>query len=157
MVKKIIQNLEEILASGFIIFTTLLVLVNIFMRYFLKTGIPWSEEVATTSFVWAVFIGAAAAYKRNQHIGIDILVKRFGGIRRETIQIVADLIMLCIMVFIAILSIQYIQVTYRKPTPVLAMSSAWISSAIPVGFILMVIRSVQKLISDCRIWKEGRE
>ena len=69
------SNFEEIIASLFFCLTLILVLVNIFMRYFLKTGIPWSEEVATGCFVWTVFIGAAAAFKENQHIGIDILVK----------------------------------------------------------------------------------
>ena len=72
--KKILNNIEEIIASGFIIVTTVLVVINVFMRYFLKTGLYWSEEVATASFVWAVFIGAVAGYKKGKHIGVDILV-----------------------------------------------------------------------------------
>lgn len=66
--KKIISNLEEIIASGFIIVTTVLVIINVFLRYFMDTGLYWSEEVATGCFVWAVFIGAVAGYKRGKHM-----------------------------------------------------------------------------------------
>lgn len=148
------DNFEEIIASLFFCFTLILVLVNIFMRYFLKTGIPWSEEVATGCFVWTVFIGAAAAFKENQHIGIDILVKYLSDDKKHLVKLFVDVLLLIVIAFITVLSIQYIFTSYTKPTPVLGVSSAYISSAIPVGFILMLMRSIQFLINDLKIVKE---
>lgn len=148
------SNFEEIIASLFFCFTLILVLVNIIMRYFLKTGIPWSEEVATGCFVWTVFIGAAAAFKENQHIGIDILVKYLSDDKKHLVKLFVDVLLLIVIAFITVLSIQYIFTTYTKPTPVLGVSSAYISSAIPVGFILMLMRSIQFLINDLKIVKE---
>lgn len=148
------SNFEEIIASLFFCFTLILVLVNIIMRYFLKTGIPWSEEVATGCFVWTVFIGAAAAFKENQHIGIDILVKYLSDDKKHLVKLFVDVLLLIVIAFITVLSIQYIFTSYTKPTPVLGVSSAYISSAIPVGFILMLMRSIQFLINDLKIVKE---
>lgn len=148
------SNFEEIIASLFFCFTLILVLVNIFMRYFLKTGIPWSEEVATGCFVWTVFIGAAAAFKENQHIGIDILVKYLSDDKKHLVKLFVDVLLVIVIAFITVLSIQYIFTSYTKPTPVLGVSSAYISSAIPVGFILMLMRSIQFLINDLKIVKE---
>ena len=125
------SNFEEIIASLFFCFTLILVLVNIFMRYFLKTGIPWSEEVATGCFVWTVFIGAAAAFKENQHIGIDILVKYLSDDKKHLVKLFVDVLLVIVIAFITVLSIQYIFTSYTKPTPVLGVSSAYISSAIP--------------------------
>lgn len=148
------SNFEEIIASLFFCFTLILVLINIFMRYFLKTGIPWSEEVATGCFVWTVFIGAAAAFKENQHIGIDILVKYLSDDKKHLVKLFVDVLLVIVIAFITVLSIQYIFTSYTKPTPVLGVSSAYISSAIPVGFILMLMRSIQFLINDLKIVKE---
>ncbi|WP_036730135.1 TRAP transporter small permease [Peptoniphilus mikwangii] len=153
--KKLFKNLEEITSSIFMMVTLILVLLNIFTRYFLKTGIPWSEEVATGCFVWTVYIGAAAAYKRGQHIGIDLIVKYLNGKNRDIVQIIVDLILLVVMIFLTILSIKYVQTTYKKPTPVLAISSAYISSAIVIGFVLMTLRTIQILFKDTKKLKGG--
>lgn len=72
--KKVLSNFELILASTCIIVTTSLVMLNVILRYFFRTGLYWSEEVATACFVWSVFIGAAAGYKHKAHVGVDMLV-----------------------------------------------------------------------------------
>ena len=55
-VKFIWEHFEEVLAGAFIVVTTVLVLVNVFLRYFMNTGLYWSEEVVTSCFVWSVFL-----------------------------------------------------------------------------------------------------
>ena len=73
-VKKFFQNFEIIFSSTFLIVTTVLVMMNVVLRYFFNMGITWSEEVATGCFVWSVFLGAAAGYKLQIHVGVDMLV-----------------------------------------------------------------------------------
>jgi TRAP-type C4-dicarboxylate transport system permease small subunit len=51
---------------------------------------------------------------------------------------------------LTLISIQYLKVSARKPTPVLGISSAFISSSIFVGFLLMTIYTVLFLISDIK-------
>lgn len=150
MKKNSLYYFEEIVASAFFIFTLILVLLNILMRYLLKTGIPWSEEVATGCFVWTVFIGAAAAFKENQHIGIDVLVKYLSNRNKKTVRIFVDILVIIVIGFITILSIQYITTSYTKVTPVLGVSSAFISAAIPAGFIIMLVRSIEFLVNDLK-------
>lgn len=148
MEKKLLNNFEEIISSIFILITTILVLINIVTRYFFRTGIYWTEEVATGCFVWAVFIGAAAAYKKGQHIGIDVIIKNLDGRTKDMVKLLIDLLLLVLMSYMAYLSIQYVLTTYTKPTPVLDVSSAYISSSIPVGFSLMVLRTLEFIKND---------
>lgn len=150
MVKKILNNFEELLASMFLMGTTVLVVANIISRYFLKTGIFWSEEVATGFFVWSVFIGAAAAFKKGQHIGIDIIVSKLNGRNRAIANVLIDVVVLIVIGFITIFSVLYVKTSYTKPTPVLGISSAYISSSIIAGFTLMLIRSVVFLFDDIK-------
>ena len=146
--KIILSNLEEIISGSFLIFTTILVITNVFMRYFLRTGLYWTEEVATGSFVWAVFIGAVAGYKRHQHIGVDFLLLRLPRGIQTVVRLFVDIILLLINGYLTYLSFVFIRASHIKPTPVLGISSAYISSALLVSFFLMTIYSVIFLIQN---------
>jgi TRAP-type C4-dicarboxylate transport system permease small subunit len=56
--KLILLNLDAIITGAALIATTSLVLLNVFMRYFLNSPLTWSEEVATTCFVWTILSAA---------------------------------------------------------------------------------------------------
>ena len=58
------------------IVTILLVIVNVITRKLFNYIIIWSEEIATSCFVYSVFSGAAYAYRKHQHVGVDLLVER---------------------------------------------------------------------------------
>lgn len=153
--KKVLSNFELILASTCIIITTSLVMLNVIMRYFFKTGLYWSEEVATACFVWSVFIGAAAGYKHKAHVGVDMLVNLCPPTLKKIIIIVVDLILLLINGYITYIAVIYLSLSYKKPTPVLGISTAYISSSILVSFALMTIYAVYFLIQDIRKNTEG--
>lgn len=135
-------NFEEIIAGAFLLITTVLVLMNVFMRYFLKTGIYWSEEFATGCFVWSVFIGAVAGFKRKMHVGIDMLVNKLRPKSRHIVKLIVELVQIFINGYIAVIALTYLRISSRKPTPVLGISSATISSSIFISFVLMTVYSV---------------
>ena len=155
-VKFILGHFEEILASIFIVITASLVLVNVFLRYFMRTGLYWTEEVTTSCFVWCVFLGAAAGYRRGMHIGVDILVNKLPNAMRNIVRILVDLILLFTNGYLFYLSVVFVRLSYIKPTAVLGVSSAWVSSALIVGFCLTTIYSVGHMANDIkRIVKTG--
>ena len=68
----VLVNLDAIITCVTLTLCTIVVNVNVLMRYFLKRPLYWSEEVATGLFVWTVFIGSAYAYRKHAHLGVDI-------------------------------------------------------------------------------------
>lgn len=50
------------------------VFVNVVLRYGFGNGIAASEELSRLLFVWMVFIGAAAAYPRGEHMAFTSLL-----------------------------------------------------------------------------------
>lgn len=146
--KFVLQNLEDLVAAGFITVTTVLVVVNIVMRYGLNSGLVWSEEVATGCFVWAVFIGAVAAFKHRGHVGVDIVVKMLPAGSRRALATLMDVVLVLLNGFMAYLSVLYIMTSYTKLTPVLGVSSAYISSSVLVAFVLMTLYSVKFVYED---------
>lgn len=151
------ENPEEFIASILIVITTLLVLLNVIFRYFLNSGIYWSEEVATSCFVWSVFIGAAGAYRTGAMLGIDLLVNKFPRTARTAIKVIVQFILLIINCYIVYLSILYIDHTHSIATSVLGVSSVWVSASIPVGFGLTAIYTVMHIVRMFRDIKDGKE
>jgi len=153
-VRKFFQNFEIIFSSTFLIITTVLVMMNVILRYFFNMGLYWSEEVATGCFVWSVFLGAAAGYKIQMHVGVDMLVNMCPPTMKKTITIIVDCILLLINGYITYIAVIYLSLSYKKPTPVLNISTAYISASILVSFALMTVYSIAFLIRDCKAPKE---
>ncbi|SDK01845.1 TRAP transporter small permease [Natronincola ferrireducens] len=150
LVKTSIKNAEEIVSCFFVSITVCLVIVNVILRYIFNIGLYWSEEVATICFVWSVFIGAAACYKRKMHIGIDFLIKLVPEKIQDLINLVVHSLLIIINGYIAYLSIIFIRASYIKPTAVLGISSAYVSSSLLVGFGLMTMYSIIFFMRDLK-------
>lgn len=149
-VKYIFENFEGIIASLLFCVTLLLVMLNVITRYVFKTGIPWSEEFATGCFVWTAFVGAAACYKYRAHVGVDLIVNRLPSVPQNIIKIIIDVLMAVLCGIFFVLSIKYIIRSARKPTPILGISSAYISSSLVVSFFDMTIWSIIFIVRDLK-------
>jgi len=146
--KSIIGNIDLIISGLFLCITVLVVIVNVGLRYLFNGGLFWAEEVATTSFIWSVFIGSAAAYRYKMHIGID-LISRFGPMRwRAFIAVVIDVLMLAINGYIVYLSTLFMQANKLKRTPVLDIPALYVNLALSTGFGLMSIYALYFLYRD---------
>lgn len=151
-IKKILQDYEVIISGIFLSVTVLVVIINVILRYLFQGGLFWVEEVATTCFIWSVFIGAAAAYKYKMHIGIDLITKLFPEKGRELISIFINLLMVVINGYICYLSTLFISQNSLKRTPVLDVPAIYINLAITVGFGLITLHAIQFLFTEARLF-----
>jgi len=147
-IKKILQNFEVIISGIFLMVTVSVVIINVILRYLFQGGLFWVEEVATTCFIWSVFIGAAAAYKYKMHIGIDLITKLFKEKIRDGISIVINLLMVIINGYIVYLSFLFIQLNSLKRTPVLDVPAMYVNLAISAGFGLITIHAFQFMLKE---------
>lgn len=77
--------------SAALILATFAVTIHaIVMRYLANDPLLWADEVTGWSLVAIVMLGAAEAYRRGDHIAIDVLSSRTGGVARETIGFASD-------------------------------------------------------------------
>lgn len=155
--KQIFSNLDLIVSGFFLCITVIVVIVNVSLRYLFHGGIFWAEEVSTTSFIWSVFIGSAAAYRYKMHIGID-LISKFGPPQmRSLTAVIIDALMLVINGYIVYLSLLFIQANRLKRTPVLDIPAIYVNLALTVGFTLMTLYALVFLYRDfCKLigWRK---
>jgi TRAP-type C4-dicarboxylate transport system permease small subunit len=144
----ILKNLDAYFAAFMFAITMVIVVANVFMRYFIGHVIPWGEEVATSCFVYTVFVGAAWCLRTRQHVGVDLLVDKLPPLGRKIMRVITDAIILVINGYITYLSVLYIISSKLKTMPILKISSVYLNFALTLGFGLMSIYALVNVIQD---------
>lgn len=72
---RIINNLEESIISLLLASMTLLVFVEVVMRFGFNEGFMWGQELTLNLSAWMVLFGVSYGIKVGSHIGVDALVK----------------------------------------------------------------------------------
>ncbi|WP_432734553.1 TRAP transporter small permease [Maridesulfovibrio sp. FT414] len=148
--KLLFRNFDLIVSGFFLCITVLVVIVNVGLRYLFQSGLFWAEEVATSAFIWSVFVGSAAAYRYKMHIGIDFLTQIGPRAWKDFIAVIIDASMFIINGYIVYLSILFIQANKLKRTPVLDIPAIYVNLALTVGFTLMAVYALGFLYGDLR-------
>ena len=146
--KTILLNLDAIITGTTLTLATIIVNLNVLMRYFMKSPLLWAEEVATGLFVWTVFVGSAYAYRKHAHLGVDILVNALPEKIRAVVKVVMDVLGLFVLIMLTYVSVLYVYNTLDKLSNTLRVPSWYVSSAVPIGFGLSLIYAVYFLAKD---------
>ena len=144
-VSLVIRNIEEIIATTAVVLMLVICYCNVFARYVLRSAISWSDEVCVCLLAWTTFVGAAAAYKRNLHYGMDFLMDHLPAGGKRTLRIIINLFIVVSCAFLAWHSLQFTMKAV-KVMPFSRLSYKWIDASAVVGFVSMTIYSTIYLI-----------
>lgn len=83
MFLRVVNHIEEAIISLLLIATTILVFMDVVMRFGFNTGFIWTQELTLHMSAWFVLFGTSYGVKVGSHIGVDAFVKLFSrGVRR---------------------------------------------------------------------------
>ena len=153
---KVLDPLEGFLMvmCGVSIFMfTLTVLLDVVTR---TIGLPWLwlQQVTTAFFAWGVFIGMAAATRRNDHFYLTEITKRMTGAPRQTIEIINRIIVLIVSVVIVYCGTQNALLdlgSFRMPS---LIPLTVYTAIVPIAGALVALFSIEQLVNG---WKHGFE
>ena len=119
-------------------------------------GAPWLwlQEVTSTFFVYGIFIGAAAATRRNDHLYLSAITETMSGAPRLAIETFNRLVVLAValcMVWFGYINFRQGFGSFRMPsmTPI-----ASLYAAIPISGVLIALFTVEQLVNG---WRHGFE
>ena len=142
---KHVEWAEEVLGTLLFAAMALLVFVGALGRTF-GTPLIWAIDLAQLFFAWAAVLGADIALKRNQHIEIDILVRRFPGNARRLLAIAWLVAMAAFLAALVWLGTGLTLLNLERELGDAGISYGWVTAAIPVGAVLMLVTVVRRLI-----------
>lgn len=136
-----ILNIDTILSSIMLIFLIVLTFAGVIARRVFNSPFTWMEEVQLTCMVWIVFAGGSVAFRTGNHIAIEFIVDKMPKDLKKIMNIIIDIIVVAILVFLFYQSIEYIRLflfTNRK-TSILEIPYSLIYVIAPISYILMII------------------
>ena len=110
----------------------------------------WLQEVTQTFFIYAIFIGAAAATRRNDHLYLTAVAEALHGKPRLVAEIVIRIVVLgvaCCLIYFGYINFLRGFSSFRMPslTPI-----ASLYAAIPISGTLIALFTIEQLVNGCR-------
>lgn len=141
----VLKNIEEIVSTTALCVMLCAIMFNVILRYFFRTPTAWADELSLIGMAYVTFIGGAAAYKRNLHFGIDILVDRLPvkgkRILRQAMTF-AFIILFAVMTYLGIM----LTINAKKVMIYSGWSYKIMDAALPLGFASMTIYAIKFFI-----------
>lgn len=125
---------------------TLMVFIQVVLRYGFDGNIFWSEEFARYSMIWIAFLGAAVGIKHNEHTRIDFFVKLLPQKASKIIEILNRLLCIFFVAFISYSSITLLENLMNLKTPSLQIPVGIVHLALPVSGVIMIVYLIIQII-----------
>jgi TRAP-type C4-dicarboxylate transport system permease small subunit len=110
----------------------------------------WLQEVTSTLFIYAIFLGAAVATRRNDHLYLTAFAEALHGHARTVAELVIRVIVLCV----AIVLVYYGYLNYLRGFGSFRLPSntpiASLYAAIPLSGVLIALFTIEQIVNGCR-------
>jgi TRAP-type C4-dicarboxylate transport system permease small subunit len=117
-----------------------------------QLGSPWLwlQEVTSTLFIYAIFIGTAAATRRNDHLYLTAISESMHG----TTRIIVEVIIRVVVLGVAFCLIWYGYINYLRGFGSFRLPSgtpiASLYAVIPISGVLIALFTVEQLVNGLR-------
>jgi TRAP-type C4-dicarboxylate transport system permease small subunit len=110
----------------------------------------WLQEVTSTLFIYAIFIGAAVATRRNDHLYLTAISEALHGTPRLVVEIIIRIVVLCVacgLIWFGYINFLRGFGSFRLPsgTPI-----ASLYAAIPLAGALIALFTIEQLVNGIR-------
>jgi TRAP-type C4-dicarboxylate transport system permease small subunit len=137
--------------AGFVAMVTLgavsvVVPYEAFCRYVLTKMNIWTTEFSIYAIVWATMMGAAAGLPKRLHVGITTLHDKLPPLPAKILQAfiyILVLVFVCIMGYNSVLTVAF---NYPQTSSTMGISMSIPYLAMPLGFFIMAMTTIQQLL-----------
>ncbi len=125
------------------------VLWGVFTRFVLDSPSRWTEEVATFTLIWVSLLGAAVAFDRQEHLGVDYFVKKLDPTAQLILAVVVQLV---VLVFAASAMVyggfELVTKTLNSEqlTPALEMKMGYVYLAVPLSGLFIMLSCLERIL-----------
>lgn len=157
--KKFFSNFEGYCCALMIGVMSIVVFLQVFFRFVIKSSLPWSEELARYLQVYITFFGTAYGIKAGAHLGIEAFTLLLPKAGRKALNILVQVCSLVICVLIMKFSIDIVasQMASGQVSPAMRVPMWMIYMAVPVGMGFCILRYILEIIHSIRTFKTPDE
>lgn len=144
-ISQVISKSLDVFSVVLLVVMSLLVIINVALRFIFNSSIVFSEELSRFLFIWVVYIGAIIAVRDDSHIYVDFIRKKLPQGIQFFLKIVCEIAMLigCTLFFLG--SVDLTEVNITDHSPVAGISLGFVYSAGLLGSFGMIIMLLIRL------------
>ena len=149
-----IDKFERVFLSICLAGCTLTLFINALLRHM---GYPmrFVNDLALALFAYTTFIGADLAYRNNKLATVELFSHMLSPKGKKIHDVIVVLLSLGLFILMAYLGVQLLIRSWKRPIPsVPNISYGWVMMSVPIGAFLMILTSVEKIISILRRQEE---
>ncbi len=150
--QRIWDTLIEAVSAVIVVALTVIVFVQVFNRFVLKTPLAWSEDLAMLLFQWVVYLGAAIGVKRARHFGIELVVRQLPERARRAVELLTPIVMAIVALVMIFQGWSILTFNRTRIYSTMDLSYTWAFLPIPLAGVLILIYLVQL---EFRRWRRG--
>ena len=138
---RFISHIEKALLSVMLAAMIFLAFLQIVLRNFFDTGLPWGDSLVRYLVLWVGFIGAALATREGSHINIDVLSRWLPGVSKTVNLLVVHFFSAVVCAILAYASLVFVRNERLMGGTVFFDLPLWLLQLVlPATFVLMAIR-----------------
>ncbi len=131
----------------------LVVLFGVFMRYLFQAQPGWTEELARFLLIWLSMLGAALAYARRAHLGIDVLHQKLDPAAGRWLSVIGHVLVLAFALWVMALGgADVVQRTMAtgQVAPALQIRKGFVYVVTPVSGAAFVLLAIEGIVLNLR-------
>lgn len=137
---------------------TLVVLLQVIMRYVFNTPMTWTEEFARYLFIYITFLGAALLVYERGHLYVEVIFGNLPGRMKTAVRLLIDFIIFGFSIYLIISSASSMLVSQGSRSTAMQIPMQYISLSVMAGAVLMTLFSLYNIFRDLQEWrKKGGE
>jgi tripartite ATP-independent transporter DctM subunit len=132
--------------AALVLLEVVVLLGGVISRYAFHRPIIWTDELASTLFLWLAMLGSAIALHRAEHMRMTAFVGMLSPARRRMLDVVATIAALTFLLLITPSAYEFAVDEIPVTTPAMQVSDGWRAAALPAGFAIMILIALIRLL-----------
>ena len=138
---RFLLRFEESLLVIILLCTIIFAVIQILLRNFLHSGIPWGDSLVRILVLWLGLIGAMIASRNHRHIKIDILSRHLNPINQIRLRRFTDIITSSVCFIVAWYAYVFVTIEFEDGMIAFEEVPVWVTEVIiPFAFFTMAVR-----------------
>lgn len=144
-----LTKIEEYIMAILMGALTIIMIIAVIYRYFLKDPITWAGEVSIFLLIWTSFIGGSWGLKYGTQASVTFLVDAVADNKKRWIRMAQDIIMLLFLGILIAYSVKWMMLPSMLIQKSIALQlPMWIPySAVPVGLLFAFVHILTHLVT----------
>lgn len=150
---RLLDALLKRLLVGLMAAIVLVVCWQVVSRFVLHSPSSMTEEIARCLLLWIGMLGAAFAYRTGQHLGLDIVVRKFSPHVQQGIAMLLTAMVVVFALAVMVLgggALVQLTLELNQMSASLGIAVGWIYSVIPLAGVLIAFYGLCQLRS---LWR----